>query len=311
MNFMLSNKLVTFTISLAVIVYLLTAPGAYSGDIYKYKDRDGNTRYSNIKTKKTEWGESYEIIKGEKSEARGKSALNIDHQIENLFYDSTSAVSSIVRELKSDRLRLEELLSLNFIQLEQAQFDLNANAINLERCYVNPVYAFLYLFCGGLEFRRQDILNEIDLINNQIESIRHQILNVDLQIAAYENPGSAVSCKVTEIIGGNSFNCSFPNGSRTVKLIGVETPESGENITSGLETLILGKNVLLTFDSQASDSYGRLLAYVYLNPETMLNALLLRQGYGFAVFSPRYRMINEFREFEKLARQNRIGIWKN
>ena len=159
------------------------------------------------------------------------------------------------------------------------------------------------------------MLNELGIVSNQIERLRFQIVNIDQEIVSLGNQTASVACEVTKVLRGDTFECSFASGTRVVKLIGIETPESNEGVKSDplsfTESLILGKRVVLSFDGQKTDSYERLLAYVYLNDETMLNAMLLRQGYGFAVSNSPFRFVNEFRRYESIARESNIGIWGN
>ena len=169
------------------------------------------------------------------------------------------------------------------------------------------------LFCSGLEAKQNRLRNELDIVFNQIDSLRFRITNIDFQIGSLQNQPASIACEVTKVIRGDTFECLFSYGPRVVKLIGVETPDKSDGTETGpediTESLILGKRVVLTFDGRTTDSYDRLLAYVYLNDETMLNAMLLRQGYGFAVSDYPYRFVNEFRRYENLAKESRIGVW--
>ena len=122
---------------------------------------------------------------------------------------------------------------------------------------------------------------------------------------------------------------------RKVRLIGVDTPELSDAARNrqnarrnGLdektvntfarsakaftEELIEGKQVRLEYDWQRFDKYGRTLAYVYREEDgLLLNAEIIRQGYGFSyLFFPFKRSV----EFQKLAEEARIegrGLWHN
>jgi micrococcal nuclease len=57
----------------------------------------------------------------------------------------------------------------------------------------------------------------------------------------------------------------------------------GKEASDFTKQLATGKQVRLEFDQDRTDRYGRTLAYVYLQPENaLLNAEIIRQGYGFA-----------------------------
>jgi micrococcal nuclease len=61
---------------------------------------------------------------------------------------------------------------------------------------------------------------------------------------------------------------------------------------------------------QKRDKYGRLLAYVYLMDGTFLNAEIIKQGYGFAYTRFPFKYLEEFRRYEREARENGRGLWK-
>ncbi len=86
---------------------------------------------------------------------------------------------------------------------------------------------------------------------------------------------------VTSVTDGDTIRVRIGGQEKTVRLIGINTPESGEpfatQATSALRSLVQGKTVRLEQDVTTTDQYGRLLAYVWIG-STMANAELLRQG---------------------------------
>jgi micrococcal nuclease len=112
-------------------------------------------------------------------------------------------------------------------------------------------------------------------------------------------------------------------GESKVRLIGIDTPESvspdpKKNVPFGAaaftytkETL-LGKTVLLTFDIQEYDRYGRLLCYVYLTDGTLFNEELVRKGYA-RVYTvpPNVAHESEFLDAQKKAQEGGEGIWED
>ncbi|MBI5199238.1 MAG: thermonuclease family protein, partial [Nitrospirae bacterium] len=107
---------------------------------------------------------------------------------------------------------------------------------------------------------------------------------------------------------------------RKVRLIGVDTPEmdhpdkKGQRLAreakSFAEKMVLGKRIILEFDWDKEDKYGRLLAYVFLQDGRMLNAEIIKQGYGFAYTRFPFRYMDEFRRYEREAREKGLGLWK-
>ncbi len=144
----------------------------------------------------------------------------------------------------------------------------------------------------------------------------------------------AQSLSVKKVIDGDTLLLS--NGEK-VRLIGVDTPEyheslklhkdserSGQNIAtikalgkkaSEFTTKIaLGKSIRLEYDQANAhikhrDRHGRILAYVFLEDGTFLNAEIVRQGYGNAYTKYPFRYMDEFRRYENEAREDRKGLW--
>jgi micrococcal nuclease len=122
---------------------------------------------------------------------------------------------------------------------------------------------------------------------------------------------------VKRVIDGDTL--LLANGER-VRLIGVDTPETkhpqkpvqyfGKEAYLFTKRMVEGKEIRLDFDWQRRDRYGRLLAYVYLMDGTFLNAEIIKQGYGFAYTKFPFKCLEEFRRYEREARENRRGLWK-
>jgi micrococcal nuclease len=122
---------------------------------------------------------------------------------------------------------------------------------------------------------------------------------------------------VQQVIDGDTVKLS--TGER-VRYIGVDTPELhhprkpvefyAREAKEFNRRLVEGKRVRLEFDVQRYDRYGRLLAYVYLEDGTFVNAELLRQGYAqLLTIPPNVKYANMFLELQRQARENRRGLW--
>jgi len=120
-----------------------------------------------------------------------------------------------------------------------------------------------------------------------------------------------------------------------VRLIGVDTPETkhprkpveyfGKEASNFTKKMVEGKRVRIEYDWQKKDKYRRTLAYVYImtndvrdmpefknraSIELMLNAELIKQGYGHAYTKYPFKYLEQFRKYEKEARENKRGLWK-
>jgi micrococcal nuclease len=122
--------------------------------------------------------------------------------------------------------------------------------------------------------------------------------------------------RVKHVVDGDTL--LLTNGER-VRLIGVDTPETkhpqkpvehfGEEAYRFTQRMVEGKKVRLEYDQTRRDRYGRILAYVYLMDGTFLNAEIIKQGYGFAYTKYPFKYLNEFRKYEREARENGNGLW--
>ena len=117
--------------------------------------------------------------------------------------------------------------------------------------------------------------------------------------------------KVKRVIDGDTIE--LENGEK-VRLIGIDTPEAGQHYgkeaSNFTRKMVEGKQVRIIFDVQKKDRYNRLLAYVFLEDSTFLNAELLKQGYAkIATYPPNVKYVEEFRQLDQEARENVRGLW--
>jgi endonuclease YncB( thermonuclease family) len=95
-----------------------------------------------------------------------------------------------------------------------------------------------------------------------------------------------------------------------VRLIGVDTPETkrpntpveyfGKEASAFTKRLAEGKRIRLEYDQANNhlghkDPYGRTLAYIFLEDGTLLNAEIIRQGYGHAFTRYPFSRMEEFK----------------
>ena len=146
---------------------------------------------------------------------------------------------------------------------------------------------------------------------------------------AYENE------IVKVVVDGDTIYVVYKNHEESIRLIGIDTPESSANekalkdaerthnsvqkiTTMGkqaakyVRTLVKkGDKISIEFDVQKRDEYGRMLCYVHLSDGTMLNERIIRAGYARLMTHPpnvRYRDI--FSRAYKEARENRRGLFR-
>jgi micrococcal nuclease len=130
-------------------------------------------------------------------------------------------------------------------------------------------------------------------------------------------PNGEMRVTVKRVVDGDTFETA--SGDK-VRMIGVDTPETvkpnhpvepyGKEASAYTKQLLTGKQVLLRFDVEPRDKYGRLLAYVYLPDGTFVNEILVREGYArILTIPPNVRHADLFLQAEREAREQNRGLW--
>jgi micrococcal nuclease len=131
--------------------------------------------------------------------------------------------------------------------------------------------------------------------------------------------GEADHAVVTRVVDGDTVEVRFGGRELDVRLIGIDTPESvrpdapvgcfGPEASAYTSARLEGVRVRLEFDVERLDRFGRTLAYVWLGDE-LLNETLLRRGYALVTtFPPNVRYVERFRDAQRLAREEGLGLW--
>jgi micrococcal nuclease len=104
-----------------------------------------------------------------------------------------------------------------------------------------------------------------------------------------------------------------------VRLIGFDAPETrhptkgaepgGQEAKAGIRAMLAGRNLLLAYDRELRDRYGRLLAYVYTTDGLCINLLMVEAGLAPALLRYPFNLKEEFAAAEKAARRAGTGIW--
>ncbi len=127
---------------------------------------------------------------------------------------------------------------------------------------------------------------------------------------------------VSRVVDGDTLKIKTGDTEDTVRLIGINTPESvdprtvvecfGKEASAKMKEIAEGKEVLIVKDPTQSerDKYKRLLAYVYLPDGTLLNETMITDGYAFEyTYNIPYEFQTEFKDSEKQAREKGLGLW--
>jgi len=136
---------------------------------------------------------------------------------------------------------------------------------------------------------------------------------------------------VTRAVDGDTL---VLENSERVRLIGIDTPEmhesnklnrdaqrSGQDVATiknlgrqayaFTKKLVEGKRVRLEFDVERYDKYKRILAYVYLEDGTFVNAKIVEEGYAsLMTYPPNVKYADLFSKLYRQARENQRGLWR-
>ncbi len=140
---------------------------------------------------------------------------------------------------------------------------------------------------------------------------------------------------VMRVVDGDTLKVNFKGQEESIRLIGIDTPESrvnkktkkdakrsgqdidtifamGKRATEYVESLVKsGDMITLKFDVQELDRYGRLLGYVYLSNGKMLNEEIVKAGYANVMtIPPNVKYEDRFLKAYKHARERKRGLWK-
>ena len=131
--------------------------------------------------------------------------------------------------------------------------------------------------------------------------------------AAIETPREYL---VERVVDGDTIIVS---GLGRIRLLGVDTPETvdprrpveffGREASAFTKRMLDGQWIRLEYDWERTDRYGRTLAYVHLLDGTLVNAEIIRQGYGHAYTRFPFKYLEEFRQYEREAREAGRGLW--
>jgi micrococcal nuclease len=127
---------------------------------------------------------------------------------------------------------------------------------------------------------------------------------------------------VTRVTDGDTIRINMDGKEEVVRLLGINTPETvdprkpvecfGKEASDRMKEIAAGKIVRLEYDDTQSlrDTYGRLLAYVYLEDGEMINRKMIAEGYAYEyTYLTPYRFQKDFRDVQRLAQASSRGLW--
>lgn len=160
-----------------------------------------------------------------------------------------------------------------------------------------------------------------DILDN---SFVYDYLEFDLRSQGYDEniTGNNSLYKIDRVVDGDTVKIYINNKLETVRLIGLDTPETvhpnkkvecfGVEASNKAKELLSNKWVVLEKDSSQGerDKYGRLLFYIFLEDGSLFNKWMIENGYGFEyTYNIPYLYQSDFKNAENFARENNLGLW--
>ena len=128
-------------------------------------------------------------------------------------------------------------------------------------------------------------------------------------------PSAATEATIEFVVDGDTV---FLDDGRKVRLLGIDTPEVGDNLecygdeaTALLRQLLPeGTPVWVLPDIDPLDQYGRSLLFIYTDAATNVNLELVRQGAAEVVqYDPNFLLQDALRAAERQAQSVGAGRW--
>ncbi len=128
---------------------------------------------------------------------------------------------------------------------------------------------------------------------------------------------------IDHFVDGDTIAVHMNGKVESIRMIGIDTPEThkpnspvqcyGPAAAAYTKNLIGSQKVRLQSDEQSQDRdrYDRLLRYVYLPDGRLVEAELIKNGYGFAYTQFPFTKSDEFVQDQEAARTASKGLWGN
>lgn len=127
---------------------------------------------------------------------------------------------------------------------------------------------------------------------------------------------------VVRVVDGDTLAVNINGVAETIRIIGINTPETvdprkpvecfGKEASDKAKSILEGKKIRLEADPGQGerDKYDRLLKYVFLENGTDFGKIMIEQGFAYEyTYDIPYKYQAEYKEAEKLARDNKRGLW--
>lgn len=146
------------------------------------------------------------------------------------------------------------------------------------------------------------------------------LLSTATETAQEHNPGLYA---IDHFVDGDTIAVNMNGKVETIRFIGIDTPEThkpnspvqcyGTAAAAYTKNLIGSQQVRLDSDPDSTnrDRYNRLLRYVYLPDGLLVQAEIVKNGYGFAYTQFPFTKSADFTSYQSEAHNAAKGLWGN
>ncbi len=127
--------------------------------------------------------------------------------------------------------------------------------------------------------------------------------------------------KLLKCTDGDTAHFDFNGKDKTIRFLAIDTPETvkpntpvqpygkeASDYTCGM--LKDADNIVLEFEEEKTDKYGRLLAWIFVDGELLQKQLVENGLAKVAYLYGNYRYTDVLKEAEKIAKRKKIGVWE-
>ena len=136
--------------------------------------------------------------------------------------------------------------------------------------------------------------------------------NEPVQTRDLTRPSSSDSCLVSRVVDGDTLDCS---GGPRIRLLLIDAPEMNQGEFGSLAKEALeqfappGSDLILEYDIELQDRYGRTLAYLWSGDE-LINAQMIAAGMALvATYPPNVKYVDYILPLQAQAREELRGLW--
>lgn len=165
-----------------------------------------------------------------------------------------------------------------------------------------------------LEILQSALMSNETLDGSELKETTKYLIN--------ENKEKAQLFNVLKVVDGDTIDVDINGKTERVRMIGLNTPETvdprktvecfGKEASAKAKELLANQQVKLRADASQTDQdkYGRLLRYIWRDDGLFFNLEMIKQGYGYEyTYDLPYAYQAEFKEAQKYAEQNKLGLW--